>query len=90
MGLEQLPQPGYVLMNRTRGVVRPVLAPELLDQPVARDDGPGPEQQQREQAALLDPAEAKPPLAFPHLEGTENAEVEDRRQGPTLPRASGA
>jgi hypothetical protein len=69
--------------------VRSVVAPELLDQPVARDDGPRPEQQQCEQAALLDPAEAEPPLAFPHLEGTENAEVEDRRQGPTLPRVSG-
>ena len=90
MGLEQPPQPRDVLVNRARGVVRPVVAPELLDQPVARDDGPRPEQQQREQAALLDSAEAKPPLAFPHLEGTENAEVEGRRQGPTLPRASGA
>ena len=90
MGLEQPPQPRDVLVNRARGVVRPVVAPELLDQPVARDDGPRPEQQQREQAALLDSAEAKPPLAFPHLEGTENAEVEGSRQGPTLPRASGA
>ena len=90
VGLEQPPQPRDVLVNRARSIVRSVVAPEFLDQPVARDDGPRPEQQQREQAALLDPAEAKPPLAFPHLEGTENAEVEGRRQDPTLPRASGA
>ena len=90
MGLEHLPQPSDVLVDRARGVVRPVLPPELLDQPLARHDRPRPEQKQREQAALLDPAEAEPPLAFPHLEGTENAKVEDRRQGPTLPRPSGA
>ena len=90
MGLEQPPQPRDVLVNRARSVVRSFVAPELLDQPFARDDGARPEQQQREQAALLDPAEPKPPLAFPHLEGTENAKVEGGGQGPTLPRASGA
>jgi hypothetical protein len=90
MGLEYLPQPSDVLVNRARGVVRSVVPPERLDQPLARHDRPRPEQKQREQAALLDPAETEPPLAFPHLEGAENAEVEDRRQGPTLPRPSGA
>jgi hypothetical protein len=86
--LEQLPQPGDVLLERSRGVLRRRLAPQLLDQPVARDDRARVEQQQREQASLLRAAETYLPLVLPDLERAEETEIEARSQSATVPRRS--
>jgi hypothetical protein len=88
--LEQLSQPRDVLVQGGGSVLRLVIAPELLDQAVTRDDAARPEQQEGEQAPLLDASQAKLPLAFPDLERTKDAKVEAARQTPTVPGVSAA
>ena len=88
--LERLPQARDVLLERGRGIVGRIVPPQLLDQAVARDDRARLEQQQGEDASLLDAAQAKLPLALPDLERTEDAEVEACRQRPTVPRRPSA
>jgi hypothetical protein len=79
-----------VLLQRSRGVLGLVAAPELLDQALARDDAARLEQEESEEAPLLDAAEPQLPLALPHLERPEHAEVEATSQEPKLPRLSAA
>jgi hypothetical protein len=87
--LEQLPQAGDVLLEGGSRVLRLVVAPELLDQAITRDDGVPPEQEQGEQAPLFDSAEANLSLTLPDLERAEDAEVEAGSQSATVPRAAG-
>ena len=86
MRLERLAKPRDVLLKRGLRISRRPLAPELVDQPVARDGLAGAEQEHRENAALPGPAERKLPLAVTHLERAENAEVERARQMANVPR----
>ena len=53
MRFEELPQPRDVLLQRRACVVRRLLAPQLVDQSIRRDDDSGIEQQDCEHAALL-------------------------------------
>ena len=55
--------------------VRDVLAPEVVDEPVDRDDLAGADQQRREQDALLPARDGDPISAVPHLERAEDAEL---------------
>ena len=75
MRFEKFPQPGHVLLECSGRVFRRVVAPELLDQAIARDDGARFEQQEGEDASLLCASEAKLPVALPDLERTEDAEL---------------
>ena len=90
MRLEELPEPGDVLLESGGGVLGWIAAPELLDQPVARDHPPRIEQEQGKEAALLGPAQAEDPLALAHLERAEDGEVKGARQTATVPRMSAA
>jgi hypothetical protein len=78
--LEGLPQSRHVLLQCGLRVRRGVVAPELVDEPVARERLATMQDEQRENAALPRSAECENPLAFDHLERTENAEVERARQ----------
>jgi hypothetical protein len=89
MWLKQFSQPGDVLLERRRSVVRGIVAPELLDKTIGRDDVARLEKQEGEDAPLLDAPEAKLPIALPDLERTKDAEVEERCQGVTVSRRSG-
>ena len=88
MRLEQLPEPGNVLLERGRSVLGRMAAPELLDQPIARDDATGVEQEQGEQTPLLEPAQPNLSPALEHLERPEDREVKDGGQSATVPRVS--
>ena len=79
-----------MLLKRRRSVLRGVVPPQLLDEAIARDDSARLEQQQSENASLLDTAEAKLPLTLPDLERAEDAEVEASRQRMTVPRRPSA
>ena len=88
--LEELPEPGDVLLESGGGVLGWIAAPELLDQPVARDHPARIEQEQGEEAALLGPTQANHPLALAHLERAEDGEVKGGGQTATVPRVSAA
>jgi len=53
LGPEQLPQPRHEHLEVVRGARRRLLAPDLLDERVGRDDLVRPDQERREQRALL-------------------------------------
>jgi hypothetical protein len=55
-------------------------APELVDEPVARDDLILPEQQRSKQRALLHPAERERTFADPRLERAKYAELDRPRR----------
>ncbi len=80
MRLERLAQPRHVLLKRGLRIGRRALAPELVDEPIARDRLAGVQQEDRENAALPRATERKLPLAVTHLERAENAEIERARQ----------
>jgi hypothetical protein len=75
-----------VLLESGLGVLGPIVAPELLDQAVGRDDGSRLEQEHREHASLLRSTEADLPRAVARLERPENAEFEALGQGATVAR----
>ena len=85
--LEGLSESGDMLLKRRGGIRRRPLAPELVDQPIARDGLAGVENEDREHAALPGAAERKLPLAVTHLERAENAEIERARQIANVPRS---
>ena len=58
VGLEQLAQPGHVRLQRRLGICGRRLAPELLDEPVARDDLSRAQEKQGEQCFLLRSSQA--------------------------------
>ena len=72
-------------MERRRRVSRRRLAPELVDQPVARDHLSGVQQQHGQQRPLLGAAEAQRDVAPQNLQGPQNPELKPRAQAPTLP-----
>lgn len=63
-------------LQRGRGVLRRVAGPQLLDQPVGRDDLAGPQQEEGEDAALPGPAEIQGPPVQAYLERPEDPEIE--------------
>ena len=79
-----------MLLERRRGILRRVVPPQLLDETIARDDSARLEQEQSEDASLLDTTKAKLPLTLPDLERAEDAEVEASRQRTTVPRRPSA
>ena len=76
-----------MLLKRRLRIRRRPLAPELVDQPIARDRLAGVEKEDRENAALPRPAERKLPLAVIYLERAEYAEIERARQMANVPRS---
>jgi hypothetical protein len=77
-----------VLLERRRGVLRRIVAPEQVDEPVGGDDLAGVEQQDGEDAALLRAAERQAPLAVEDLERAEEPVVEAVAQSATVPAES--
>ena len=75
-----------MLLKRGLRVRGRALAPELVDEAVARDGLAAVEKEDRENASLSRPAERQPPLAVVCLERAENAEVERARQMANVPR----
>jgi hypothetical protein len=88
VGLELLPEARDVLLQRGLGVLGGVLAPQLVDEPVGRDDFARVEQQDRENAALLGSAETDLPVPVSSRKGSEDAEFEAAGQGANVPRLS--
>ena len=76
---EHLAQPRDVVAQRVVGGVDALLREQLGDQPVARDDAVRAQQQQREQRALLRPAERKRRAVYPNRERAEDPELEAAR-----------
>ena len=56
-----------------------MLAPELVEQPVGRDDPAGVEHEQAQERALLVAAERDRPAVALDLEGSEDAQVKHGR-----------
>jgi hypothetical protein len=84
---EQLAQPGDVAVQRRRGGLRWLLAPELLDQPVAGDDLVRVQQEESEKGAALPSAELEGSAAIPNLEWAEQPELQGVTSfAPTLTR----
>jgi hypothetical protein len=77
IGAQQAPKPRDVAVERLRRAGRRLVAPESRDQPVARDRLVGAEQEHREQAALLGPAERKGRAVPARLHRTEDRELHD-------------
>ena len=69
-----------MLLERGLSIGGGTVAPELVDEPIARDRLAAVEDEQRENAPLPRSAECQDPLALEHLERTENPEVERARQ----------
>jgi hypothetical protein len=90
VGLERLPQAGDVLLEGRGSILRRVVAPQLLDEAIARDDSARLEHEHREDASLLDTAEAKLAPTLPDLAGAVEAEGEASRQTITEPRRPSA
>ena len=84
--LERLPEARHVLLQRRLGVGGRSVAPELVDEPIARERLSAVQDEQREDALLPRSAECEDALALEHLEWAENAEVERARQGANVPR----
>jgi hypothetical protein len=75
-----------VLLKRGLRVRRRALAPQLVDEAIARQSLAGVEKEDRENASLSCPAERQLPLAVVCLERAEYAEVERARQTANVPR----
>ena len=71
--LEQLSQPRHLMVEAVARRARRPLGPQLVDQPVARDDLVRVEQENREQSTLLRTADRDDPPALPDLERPEQA-----------------
>jgi hypothetical protein len=84
--LELLSKARDVLLEGGLGISGRVVAPELVDEAVARDRLGRVKHEDRENASLLDPAESDLALAVEHFERSEDAEVERRRQVANVPR----
>jgi hypothetical protein len=57
-----------------RGGGRWALAPELIDEPIRRDDSIRIEQREREERSLLRPSQGKGPSGLAHFDRSKNAE----------------
>ena len=76
LGLEQLPQLGDVDLKEVRRRLGRPLLPEVLDEPVARDDLVRVEEEDREQSPLLRASELERATLGADFEGPENQELE--------------
>ncbi len=85
-GLEGPPQARNRHLQRPRRIVAPLAGPQLLDQPVARDNLAGVEQEHPEQSALSCAAEGKRPVTVDHFDRAEDAEVHRSSPSPNLTR----
>ena len=74
--VEESPQAGHVHLERVVDGGRRVIAPDVVDEPVARDDLVRVHQKDREQRSLLRSAERERCRAAHHLDGAENAVCE--------------
>ena len=83
--LEQPAQARDVLLQRGARVGGRVVAPQLVDQRVRRHDLAGPQQEQREHAALAHAAQMERPAVVADLERAEEKEVETALHAATLP-----
>src|SRR5207244_10767611 len=72
---ERLPQLRDVHLQRLRRARRRRLAPELLDEPVGRDDVVPVQEQEREQRTRLRRAPPEPPAADDDVERPEKAKL---------------
>jgi hypothetical protein len=70
-----LAQVRHIPLQRFRCRRRRSVAPQLIDQTIARDRLPTAQQQDREQRPLLRPAEQNRPLLLDHLERPQDAEL---------------
>jgi hypothetical protein len=86
--LEGSPETRHVLLKRSLGVSRWLLAPELVDEPVARHRLAGVEKEDREDAALSRPTERKSTFAVIYLERAEYEEIERPGQIANVPRCA--
>ncbi len=75
---ERLPQLAHVDLERRRGRVRRRAVPELVDQPIARDDPVRVQQQQREQCPLLRAAESHQLAVLRRFERAEDPKLDAR------------
>jgi hypothetical protein len=76
-----------VLLKRGLRVRGRALAPELVDETIARDGLAVVEKEDRENASLPRPAERQLTFAVAYLERAENEEVERARQTANVPRS---
>ena len=74
-GAERLPQPRDMGLQGLGGRRGRTLSPQLVDQPLRAQRLVGMQQQQREQGALLAPAERHHATVVEDLEGPEDAEI---------------
>jgi hypothetical protein len=75
---EHLPELGDVDLERGRGGLRRGPVPELVDQPVSRDDPVRLEEQEGEQPALLGAAERQRTTVLDGLERAEDPVLDAR------------
>ena len=75
-GIQGLPQPRDVDLNELRRARGWAGAPELIDEPIARDDLIGVQEQEGEQRALLRRPQRHRPALVPDLKRTEQPELE--------------
>ncbi len=68
---EHLPQLGDKVLQRTHGSLGRLVAPELIDEPIRRDDLAGAQRKEREQGTLLLTAHFEAATVDPHLERPE-------------------
>ena len=86
IGLDHLAQLGHVALQRGRGRRRRRFAPDQVDQPVARDDLVGVQQQDRQHAALARPAERSDGVPGSRLDRSKEPKFRYPVQSATLPR----
>ena len=74
-GLEHLPKLRDPHAQGLRAARGRVLAPELVDKPLGRDDPVGVQEENRQQRLLLQPTQAHDVTAMANLQGAKNAEL---------------
>ena len=79
-GLERAAQLRDVGLQRVHRLRRRILAPQLVDQAIGRDDAVGRQQQADEHRALLSTAELQQPVVVADLERPEDPELQARAQ----------
>jgi hypothetical protein len=75
LGREQLAQPRHVDLDDRDRRLRRLIPPQLVDQPLTRDNPVRVQEQQREQRALLRTSQRKQPIALVDLERSEDPEL---------------
>src|SRR5262249_16103109 len=75
VGAERLPQLGDVVLDRVQRGPGRFRAPELVHEPVGRDDLVRTSEQQSEQRALAPAAEGERAIAVDGLQGAKNPEL---------------